>query len=161
MGVRSISRLLCISCTTVLSRIRKIAGKIKPPALIIGKEYEVDELCTYVMKKSRRIWIVSAWCRNKKSVVRISIGYRTKRTIGRVTDSLILSGATKIYTDQLKLYKYIIPESIHNTAHGSTNHIERKHLNMRTHLRRLVRRGIGFSKSMYMLKCVLTIYLWA
>jgi transposase-like protein len=51
VGIRGTARLLSISTTTLLSRIKKIASDIKEPALVFGKEYEVDELRTYVKKK--------------------------------------------------------------------------------------------------------------
>lgn len=50
-GISSSARLLNISPTTLLSRIRKIADKICEPVLAFGKEYEVDELRTFVKKK--------------------------------------------------------------------------------------------------------------
>ncbi len=51
VGIRGTARLLKISQNTVLSRIKKIASEIKEPMLSLGKEYEVDELRTYVKKK--------------------------------------------------------------------------------------------------------------
>lgn len=51
VGIRGTARLLCISPTTLISRIKKIAAEIKVPPLLIGKTYEVDELCTFVKKK--------------------------------------------------------------------------------------------------------------
>jgi insertion element IS1 protein InsB len=50
-GVRSISRLLNISATTVISRVQKIAAGIEKPPITAGRVYEVDELKTYVKKK--------------------------------------------------------------------------------------------------------------
>ena len=52
VGIRGTSRLLSISQGTVISRIKKIANAIKEPALLKGKEYEVDELKTFVKKKT-------------------------------------------------------------------------------------------------------------
>lgn len=51
-GIRSISRLLKVSATTVLRRIVLLAKKICRPVISIGKEYELDELRTYVKKKT-------------------------------------------------------------------------------------------------------------
>ena len=52
VGIRSTARLLDISPTTLLSRIKFIASNIIEPPLFMGKEYEVDELRTYVKKKA-------------------------------------------------------------------------------------------------------------
>jgi insertion element IS1 protein InsB len=39
-GIRSTARLLQISATTVISRVKKIASEIIQPAIPIGKKYE-------------------------------------------------------------------------------------------------------------------------
>lgn len=55
-GIRSMSRILEISPTTVLMRIKSIAKTIKQPSyLAIGKEYQIDELSTFIQHKKRRI----------------------------------------------------------------------------------------------------------
>ena len=51
VGIRGTARLLGISPTTLISRIKKIAAEIKEPTLSKGKTYEVDELRTFVKKK--------------------------------------------------------------------------------------------------------------
>lgn len=53
VGIRGIARLLQISTTTVLGRIKKIAERLTPPPLIKGSSYEVDELCTFIQKKRK------------------------------------------------------------------------------------------------------------
>ncbi len=161
VGIRSMSRLLRISASTVISRIKKIAAALTPPLLYSGNHYEVDELCTFIRVKTKRIWIVSAFCRQTNEVVRVSVGARTNKTIRRVTDTIILAKASRIYTDKLKQYRFLIPKTLHLTTRYGTNRIERMHLNMRTHLKRLIRRGLGYSKSTIMLKSTVKIYLWA
>ena len=54
----------------------------------------------------------------------------------------------------------LIPSNIHSTRPFGTNHIERIHLNLRTHLKRLNRRSIGFSRSQTLLTASLKIYFW-
>ena len=51
VGILGTARLLRISPTTLISRIKKIAAEIKEPILVKGKTYEVDELRTFVKKK--------------------------------------------------------------------------------------------------------------
>ena len=51
VGIRGTARLLDISPTTLISRIKKIAFEIKEPLLVKGKTYEVDELRSFVKKK--------------------------------------------------------------------------------------------------------------
>ncbi len=106
------------------------------------------------------IWIVSAYCRETKSIVRVHVGSRTNKTLNRVLDSLKLATAKKIYTDKLKQYRFLITKKMHSTQARATNHVERMHLNFRTHLKRLNRRSICFSRSAFMLISILKIYLW-
>ena len=106
------------------------------------------------------IWVVSAWCRETQSVVRFNVGSRTNKTLNRVLISLQLADAKKIYTDKLKQYRFLIGKKVHSTKQYANNHIERMHLNYRTHLKRLTRRSVCFSRSVVILMAILKIYLW-
>jgi len=159
-GIRSISRLLQISTTTLLKRILSIAKNITKPNIIKGGHYEVDEMRSYIKKKSRMIWIVYALERSTKTVVSFNIGARTNRTLKVVLKTLHYAEAKTIYTDKLPAYKYLIDYNIHSTLYRGTNHIERKNLSIRTQLKRLSRRTICFSKSAAILAACLTIYFW-
>ncbi|WP_282036624.1 IS1 family transposase [Saccharicrinis aurantiacus] len=160
VGIRGLSRLLQISTNTVINRIKSIAKQAHEPMLAIGKKYEVDELCTFVQNKENRMWVTIAIRCDTRQVVRFSVGKRTKATLSRVTDSLLISKATTIFTDGLKQYKTLIDKSVHSTKLRSTNHIERLNLTLRTHLKRLCRRSICYSKQRVMLSSVLKIYFW-
>ncbi len=126
----------------------------------MAKKYEVDEMCTFIERKSRQIWICYALEKIKKQVVDFRIGSRSNKTLKGVVQTLILSEAKQIYTDGLQNYKTLIPKEIHKTTRFGTNQIERMNLNLRTHLKRLNRRAICFSKSLMMLSAVLKIYFW-
>ncbi len=160
-GIRSISRILKIAASTVISRIKKIAAEITKPILSLYKTYEVDELRTYIKIKSNLYWVVCAYQTENKSIVDFSIGRRTKATLQKITDTLILTQSNKIYTDKFPLYSLLIPKQQHSTKAHMTNHVERFNLNLRTHLKRLNRKTICFSKSIVMLSACLKIYLWS
>jgi len=160
LGIRSTARVLRISVTTLLKRIVAIAEGIQQPPIAFGKSYEVDEMRTYIGKKSRLRWIVYAFERETKAVVNYNVGRRTNKTLKHVIRSLELSNARRIYTDKLKNYRYLISKKLHNTHIHSTNHIERKNLSLRTHLKRLNRKTICFSRSLMVLISVLRIYFW-
>lgn len=159
-GIRSISRILQISTTTVLLIIKRMADKIKKPVVKMNKEYEADELKTYVKKKKNEQWIIYAIDKRTRQVADFRVGRRTKRNLKNVVDTLLLSKARKICTDRLNIYRTLIPKSIHKTLIHNTNYIERKNLNLRTHLKRLTRRTICFSKSTMMLEATMKIYFW-
>lgn len=160
LGIRSTARILKISTTTLLKRIVFIARNITKPVISRGKTYEVDELCTYIRHKKNYIWLVYALEKNSKIVVSFNVGKRTNKTLNRVLETLKLSEAKKIFTDRLKNYRYLINEKMHSVRRFGTNHIERKNLTLRTHLKRLNRRTICFSKSLAVFIAVLKIYFW-
>jgi len=159
-GIRSIARLLHISATTVISRIQKIAGSIKKPAIAMERVYEVDELKTYIKKKANDYWVIYAIDRESKQVVDFKAGKRNKKNLKRVTDTLLLADCRQIFTDGLDIYRQIIPKALHKVKRYGTNHIERKNLTIRTHLKRLNRKTIAFSKSLMILEACLRIYFW-
>ncbi|MDP3442391.1 MAG: IS1 family transposase [Ignavibacteria bacterium] len=160
LGVRSTERVLKISVTTLLKRIISIAKNIKQPPIVKGKIYEVDEMRTFIGKKSLLRWIVYAMDCETKEVVSFNVGRRTNKTLKSVIRSLELSDAKRICTDKLKNYRYLIAKKLHQTLVHSTNHIERHNLSVRTHLKRLGRKTICFSRSSAVLMAVLRIYFW-
>ncbi len=114
-GVRNIARLLKISTNTFYRRLSAISENISLPMLLSNRIYEVDEMRIFIKRKERLYWIVLAYERESKKVVRYAIGRRNLSTIRMVTDSLVLSKTRKIYTDKLNLYKSLIPPDIHNS----------------------------------------------
>ena len=160
LGIHSTARILCISVTTLLKRIVGIAENISQSPIDMGRSYDVDEMRTYFGKKSKLRWIVYALDRESKAVVSFNVGRRTNKTLKRVIKSLELANARKIYTDKLKNYQYLIEKKLHNTQVHCTNHIERHNHSIRTHLKRLNRKTICFSRSLVVLIAVLRIYFW-
>ena len=49
-----------ISSTTVVKRIQEIAKKTERPNIMKGKEYEMDEMRTFIKKKENKFWIACA-----------------------------------------------------------------------------------------------------
>lgn len=160
-GIRSISRILKISPTTVISRIKRIAKSIsKPSPIPLGKEYEIDELATYIIRKKKRIWITYALRKDTRDVVDFTVGTRTLKTMRKVISTIVLATPKRDYTDKFINYKTLIPTDIHITKKRCINHIERMNLTLRTHLKRLNRKMLCYSKSILMLAACLRIYFW-
>ena len=159
-GIRSISRLLRVAAATVMKRIRTIAANIKKPPVVFGQRYQLDEIRTFVKRKDNLIWIAYAIQKDTKEIIDFNIGKRTNKTLKTVVNTLVLSQAKTISTDRLKNYKYLIPPKLHRTKIYGINHIERMNLTIRTHLKRLNRRTICYSKSVAMLFACLKIYFW-
>ncbi|MDI1255293.1 MAG: IS1 family transposase [Flavobacterium sp.] len=90
----------------------------------------------------------------------ICFGTRNNKRLRKAITNLELSDAKRIVTDKLKHYRYLIPKEIHSTKYRGINHIERKNLSIRTHLKRVNRKTICFSRSLIVLNAVLRIYFW-
>ncbi len=161
-GIRSISRILNISKGKVISTIKKLykERQKKKRIILLGQEYELDEMRTYIGNKRRMYWIVYAINRATREVVDFKVGKRNIKTLKRIVDTLLLAKAKKIYTDKLNIYKILIPEQQHERSQYKINRIERKNLSVRTHLKRLSRKTICFSKSTTMLEATLGLYFW-
>ena len=160
VGIRSIARILRVSIGTLMRRILLIAESIVRPIVPKHRIYEVDEMKSFVKRKNNHIWIAYALDRHSKEVVSFSVGSRTNSTLNIVLETLRLAEAKKIYTDRLRNYRSLIDRKIHRTSLLGTNHIERNNLTVRTHLKRLSRRTICFSRSVVILTAILKIYFW-
>lgn len=160
LGIRSISRVLKISTTTILKRLIVIAKSIKIPIISFNKTYEVDEMRFFSKSKNRLFWLVYALERESKNVMSFQIGKKNINTLQSVIKTLLFSNAKKIYTDKLRHYQYLIPKFIHSNQSYQTNHIERNNLTIRTHLKRFQRKGLGFSKNLGITSAILRIYFW-
>ena len=157
LGIRSTTRLLGISVITLLKRILQIAHNIKQPPIAVGRTYEVDEMRIFIDKKSCLRWLAYALDRETNQVVAFNVGRRTNRTLSVILHNLFLSKAKFIYTDKLKNYGYLISRKIHRTVFRSTNHIEQHNLTLRTHLKRLNRKTICYSRSLLVLTAIIKI----
>jgi len=149
-----------IAVSTVIARIKMIATSLGPGYIPKGRSYEVDELATYVCNKKNRIWVAYALDRKRKAVAAMRVGKRSKRTLRPLINTLVLADAKRIQTDALNLYHSLIPEPIHRVKRAGTNGIERMNLTLRTHLKRLNRRTLCYSKSATMLLACVQIYCW-
>lgn len=161
VGIRGVSRVVKIAVNTVIKRIRYIASKIKPPIILASSQtYEVDEVWTYVRSKTHPCWIMYAINRLTREPVALQVGNRNTINLRKLIERLLVNNPKKIYTDKLNIYTKIIPKSIHGKTQYGTNHIERKNLTLRTHLKPLNRKTICYSKNRQMLINCLLIFFW-
>ena len=160
-GIRGISRVLNISKNTVLSRILKISKFIKSPGFNqLGCKFEVDELWTYIGAKSKCTWITYALERGTRKVIDFFVGSKSKDNIRPLINRILLLSPERIYTDKLNIYPSLIPKDIHRVFRYCTNRIERKNLTLRTHIKRISRKTICYSKKKEYLEAHLRIYFW-
>ena len=142
VGIRGIGRVLGIAAGTVLARIGRMAQAIERPPIMPEQDWiEVDELWTYIDRKANEHWVAYALDR-QRNVIDFVVGKRTVATLRHLTDGLLASGVKEIRTDRLTHYQRLIPKDRHHRSIYGINHIERKNLTLRTHVKRLSRRTI-------------------
>jgi insertion element IS1 protein InsB len=81
VGILGTARLLNISPTTLLKRIKEIASNITQPSISKDKTYEIDEMRTFIGNKKKLVWIVYALENENKKIVGFNVGARTNRTL--------------------------------------------------------------------------------
>jgi len=160
-GIRSMSRLLKIPPSSVIRYLKQLAAII--PRFDVkesNQAYEIDELQTYIGKNtpSNYIWIAYAINRRTRQVIDFVVGKRTKENLKMLTDKISALHPRYIYTDGLNIYRSLIDKGVHKVQSFKINYIERKNLTLRTHLKRLNRKTICFSRSIAMLQACLMIY---
>lgn len=161
LGIRSTARILGISPSTVIRKTLKIANRITQPKIPIGmQKAQVDELHSFIQNKNKEICVLYSWSQEFKQVLSLTAGTRSKTNLRTVINPLLEADIESINTDGYSGYKGIVPKKKHTTFKRRNNHIERQNLNLRTHLKRLNRRTICYSKSAAMLLAVVKIYFW-
>lgn len=108
---------------------------------------EADEFWSYVGDKSNQRWTWYALERDSGRILAYQNGKRTDAACEHLIEKLSIFPIRWYYTDNWQSYSKSIPASQHRIGKDNTWKIERTNLNFRTHLKRLHRKTICFSKS--------------
>ena len=108
---------------------------------------EMDELWSYVGDKSNQRWTWYAIERKSGIILAWHNGKRRDKDFLVLWILLAQFPIARYYTDDWGSYSKYIPEKKHRIGKDKTWKIERKNLNFRTHLKRLTRKTICFSKN--------------
>jgi len=124
-----------------------------------GLTSELDEMWSYVGKKAEPRWLWHAIDHHSGAVLAYVFGRRTDEVFLQLQELLEPFGIKRFYTDGWGAYeRHIAPEQ-HTVGKAHTQRIESKHINLRTRLKRLVRRTICFSKTTTMHDLVLGLFI--
>ena len=105
---------------------------------------------SFVGKKENQRWLWHAIDHYSGQILAYVLGSRTDVVFLKLKKLLEPFGITKFYTDGLKTYERHIPSEIRQVSKFKMQKIERKHLTLRTRIKRLARKSICFSKSIQM-----------
>ncbi len=114
--------------------------------VIIGYTAEADEFWSFVGNKHNQRWTWYAVEKNSGIIIAWHNGKRTDEDLQSLLNLMSNFPINKYYTDDWGGYDRLLPKSKHIVGKDETWKIERKNLNFRTHIKRLSRRTICFSK---------------
>ena len=124
----------------------------------------MDGLWSFVYRKSDKVWVWLALCRQTRQVVAFVMGDRSKATCERLWRAIpepYYKEAT-CYSDFWEAYQQVIPEERHEATgkeQGETSHVERWINTLRQRLSRFVRKTLSFSKPRQMHQCCLKLFI--
>jgi insertion element IS1 protein InsB len=123
------------------------------------EEAEVDEMWSFVGKKREPRWLWHAIDHRSGHVLAYVFGRRKDEVFLKLKALLEPFGITRYYTDYWGAYTRRLEADEHQPGKRNTQQIERKHLTLRTRIKRLVRKTICFSKSIQMHDIVLGLFI--
>ena len=119
---------------------------------------EVDEMWSYVGTKQQPRWLWHAIDHWSGAVLAYVFGRRQDEVFLQLKALLAPFGITRFFTDHWGAYaRHLAPET-HVPGKRTTQQIERKHLTLRTRIKRLTRKTICFSKSIEMHDIVIGLF---
>jgi insertion element IS1 protein InsB len=172
-GIRDTARVLHISTDTVLSELKKkepvlesvntaLLNTRKGDEITVGiaraGEAEMDEMWSFVGKKKEQRWLWHAIDHLTGAVLAYVFGRRQDEVFLQLKGLLEPFGITQYYTDHWGAYTRHLDPEMHSPGKRNTQKIERKHLTLRTRIKRLTRKTICFSKSVQMHDIVIGLF---
>src|SRR2546425_9885273 len=151
-GSRETARVLRISTDTVLSELKKkeaalesvnsaLLRTINPEEMTVAieraGEAEMDERGSFVGTKDDQRWLWHAIDHHTGAVLAYVFGRRTDEVFLRLKALLEPFGLTRYYTDYWGAYTRHLDSDEHCPGKRNAQKIERKHLTLRTRIKRL------------------------
>ena len=119
---------------------------------------EVDEMGSFVQSKAHQRWLWHASDHLTGVVLASAVGSRADTGCVQLQQLLRPFGLGHFYTDAAGVYQRHLPASTPTVGKLHTQQLERKHLTLRTRIKRLARRPSCFSKSVFMPDTVIGLF---
>jgi insertion element IS1 protein InsB len=123
------------------------------------EESELDEMWSYVGKKTNPRWLWHAIDRITGQVLACVFRRRKDEVFIQLQELLQPFGIRRYCTDGWGAYERHLPVERHEVDKRKTQKIERKHLRLRTRIKRLAHKTICFSKSEEMHDLVIGLFI--
>ncbi len=124
-----------------------------------GLSSELDEMWSYVRSKANPRWLWHAIDHHTAQVLAYVFGRRQDTVFLELKALLEPFGITRYFTDGWGAYERHVEAEQHTVGKANTQKIESKHINLRTRIKRLVRRTICFSKTTTMHDLVIGLFI--
>ena len=124
----------------------------------LAEEVEVDEMWSYVQRKKEQRWLWHAIDHRSGKVLAYVFGRRKDDVFLTRKAMLEPFGIKRYSTDSWGAYTRHLDADEHQLGKRNTQTIERKHLTLRTRIKRLTRKTICFSKSIQMHDIVIGLF---
>jgi insertion element IS1 protein InsB len=130
-------------------------------AVVIHKveEAELDEMRSFVGSKRQPRWLWEALDHQTGRILAYVFGRREDRAFLELKALLEPLGIRRFYTDGWGAYQRHLAPTHHVVSKHATQQLERKHLTLRTRIKRLVRKTICFSKSVQTHEIVIGLFI--
>ena len=124
----------------------------------LADEAEVDEMWSFVQRKKEPRWLWHAIDHLRGNVLADVLGRRKDEVFLKLKALLEPFGIKRYYPDYYGAYTRHLEAAEHQPGKRPTQKIERKHLRLRTQIKRLTRKTICFSKSIQMHDLVIGLF---
>ena len=148
-GIRSIAYILRISPHKILKTLTKVQLDLRPK-LKKYKSVQIDELWSFVGKKSNKKWLIYAYSPENKEVLAFVVGKRDSSTVNKLYEKL-KSFDVKIdeyCTDNWNSFAEVFKDANHKVGKAFTKAIEGINCLLRHRVSRLSRKTCCFSKTL-------------
>jgi IS1 family transposase/transposase-like protein len=156
VSMRGIKRIFGIARQTLARWLKAVAQALPDLGATLAPAWpddvlELDELWSFVLKKSNKRWVWIALCRRTRQIVAFYIGDRDEASCRqlwqRIPDTY---KPCATYSDFWEAYQKVFDTDKHQAVgkeSGQTAHVERWNNTLRQRLARFVRKTLSFSKS--------------
>jgi insertion element IS1 protein InsB len=123
------------------------------------QEAELDEMWSFVGRKQHPRWLWGALDHQTGRILAYVFGRREDQALLQLKALLEPCGIRRYYTDGWGAYHRHLDPTRHVVGKRATQQLERKHLALRTRIKRLVRKTICFPRSIQMHDIVVGLFI--
>lgn len=120
---------------------------------------EMDQMWSFVQSKKQQRWLWHAIDHQTGKVLAYVLATHEDAALKQLQQLLAPFSIQQFYTDGWGAYQRLLNEQHHTITKANTQRIERKHLTLRTRIKRLARRTICFSKTEEMHDAVIGLFI--